>query len=126
MDIGVSKSSGISCYWGLSQKLTLTFFAREGGGSGVNPPEMIEQIVEMRTLEKSRTHSLERKFVLIVEGGRTYLEKWKATTIPVDLRIFVGVQTDLIALGIETIDTDWKQGDDALNLNDYLPQVDSI
>lgn len=126
MDIGVSKSSGITCYRGLRQNLTLAFFAREGGGTRVNPQQMIKQIVEMRSLESNRTLSLERKFVLIVEGGRAYLERWQGTNFPVELRIFVGARSDLDALGIDVIDASWRPEDNPINLNDYVSRINLI
>lgn len=79
LDIGVSRSTGLTCYWSLSQVLTLGFYAREGGATRTTPEIMLRQIEDTRMREISRTVGLNRKIVLIVEGSREYLTEWMTT-----------------------------------------------
>jgi len=124
LDIGVSRSTGLTCYWGLSQVLTLGFYAREGGATRTTPEVMLRQIEDTRMRETSGTVSLNRKIVLIVEGSREYLMEWMITVARVDMRIFVGSVEDLESLGLPVIDKTWNSRRRKINLNEYVRQLD--
>lgn len=112
--LGVSKSTGLTCYWSLSQVKLLTFYARQGGATEATPEAMLHQLSEARGLEHGRA---DRRLVLIVEGSLEYLSLWNSAALPVDLYIFIGNIDALDRLGVEIIDRAWAQTDKPINLN---------
>ena len=115
LDIGISKSRGLSAYTSLSQTQTLSFYSRESGPLH-QTPESVSELIEQRRALGIET----RLFVLIVEGSFEYLELFSAARIRADIRIFIGDTSDLERLGIQVIDENWEPGSKQLNHNDFV------
>lgn len=115
LELGISKSRGLTAYFSLNQVKTLSFYTRQGGPLRQTPETIRQNINERRELGIET-----RAFVLIVEGDHQYLIDFKQAQLDVDAKIYLGAHSDLMQLGVDIIDDEWEPGMPPLNLNNFL------
>ena len=114
IEIGVTKSTGLTVYYSLDQVKFVAYYKRKHGPIDLKPAQIA---TEIKTKREMGDH---RKFVMIVVGDLDFLRSWRSTIHEFEIAIYVGKIDDVEKLGITIVDASWDQGDRQLSLNQIL------
>ncbi len=114
IEIGVTKSTGLTVYYSLDQVKFVAYYKRQHGPIDLKPAQIAAEI------EEKREFGEHRRFVMIVEGDLDFLRSWRSAIHEFDIAIYVGKRDDVENLGITIVDASWDQDDEQISLTQIL------
>jgi hypothetical protein len=114
IEIGVTKSTGLTVYYSLDQVKFVAYYKRQHGPIDLKPAQIATEIMTKREMGDHR------RFVMIVEGDLNLLQSWRSTMHEFDIAIYVGKRDDVEKLGIIIVDANWDRDDRQISLNQIL------
>ena len=113
-EIGISKASGFTSYFSLDQTRTLSFYRRQGSTVAHKPID--EEICKRINAGDNRL------FVAIIEGDINFMLGYRASVTKADLIIYISSSQNLSGIGVRILDQNWMNGDEKIDLNEFLPE----